>query len=818
MLPRYLADIICHARPVNDGDGTESAHASRNVLLMNVMLEDLDISARYAPVSANQLEDFFQELLVLPQLQRDLIAYYIVLDTSDSATGKDFVRSRHLTQADAARIQGFWHLDNGRIEEAVRLLSTPSPWSGFADDDRIKRLQDAVLENLEQEGSPTIIKQFIQGSGMIKNSPWRRECTVRALALDDGSMREAWRYVRDLEFENEMILGEELGIEEEDEMDVDADDEEEVQRKVEIVQDERKRLLAIMLDAILIPRPHKIALQVLVKLPIDRFEIKFMTSYLLNTTSTLPAASFSLLHDLLTLRLCSSGQHANAIDLDRQVAERIRERPELAVGSESRAKVQAMVELLPEVQRKMLLVERDAANTQEASKEQEVQVAKQPSSTTAASAPFTRPSFAPLSASVQLRQASNPRNAIYQALLRSTSSSSLNGNAASARTNDRFLPVDHAPASSRRQLNNSTSGMASSIHVPYGGQQTQFPASPFNFPPRVPVAYAASSACAPSAEMGGRSDIDDETYDDGSVTPRDARSVSPHRDHSMADEREETPVARQSNRHSEPRDQAQYDKEQQSKEDRQNEDRPEDDQTISRSASPVEPMAVDEQSERGEHKDKEHPTQKARENRSRQKPSESTSTLSPTRTIAKTPRRTRKQEQQSQSTDETEQQGAGDDQPIPIPGAFPTATTLKRKLRSSSQRKDSTGYLEKDTQASPPKRTRKITDGVEAARRATRSQSVASQATTEGDHNETTATRQDSGVNKRRPQRRSARLSESTAPSSPARSAASDATSTTATKPRTRKAASTPKKSAPPATRGVRTRRQAAALEEEDEE
>ena len=43
MLPRYLADIICHARPVNDGDGSESAHASRNVLLMNVMLEDLDI-------------------------------------------------------------------------------------------------------------------------------------------------------------------------------------------------------------------------------------------------------------------------------------------------------------------------------------------------------------------------------------------------------------------------------------------------------------------------------------------------------------------------------------------------------------------------------------------------------------------------------------------------------------------------------------------------------------------------------------------------------------------------------------------------------
>lgn len=565
-------------------------------------------------------------------------------------------------------------------------------------------------------------------------------------------------------------------------------------------------------DILRLARPHKTALQALLKLPIDNYEQKFLTSYLLNTTSSLPAASFSLLHDLLTLRLCSSGQHANAIELDRQVAERIRERPELAVvggGGEARASVQAMVELLPEVQRKILLVERDAVNTEEASKEQEGEGSVQTTSTPGEAAPYTRPSFAPLSASVQLRQASNPRNAIYQALLRSTSSSALAGNATSARvSNDqRYLASDHAPASSRRQLNTSTAGMGSSIRVPYGGQQTQFPASPFNLPPRVPVGYAASSVYAQSV---GRSvqgtTFDDETYDDGSVTPREARSASPRGGfplgESGADVREDTPVARDPRRRVEQQDG--------------------DDDHASRSESRDEVMAV-EQSEPGDEVEPEQTTKKPKAKRPPKESSQPATSPPATRTIAKTPRRTRKQREESQPVnDETEHPaaGGGDDHAIPIPGGFPTANKAKRKLRSSSQFEGADGHHEQDTQAPRAKKTRKVVAGTEAARRTTRSQSVVSQATTEADHEDTSGNTQDSEAVRRRPQRRSARLSESTAPSSPARSVASEAASTTASKgPRNRKAAgTTPKKTAPPATRGVRTRRQAAALEEEDEE
>lgn len=566
-------------------------------------------------------------------------------------------------------------------------------------------------------------------------------------------------------------------------------------------------------DTYMPAQPHKTALQELLKLPIDNFEQKFLTSYLLNTTSSLPATSFSLLHDLLTLRLCSRGQHANAIELDRQVAERIRERPELAVGHEGRTNVQAMVELLPEVQRKMLLVERDAAIVEEASKRQDAEVQQTtPNAAPARPANFTRPSFAPLSASVQLRQSTNPRNAIYQALLRSTSSSSLTGDA-SARPTQRYLPSDHAPASSRRQLNASTSGAVPSMRVPYGGQQTRFPSSPFNLPPRVPVGY--SSVYAQSAGMSVGETMDEEMFDDGSVTPREARSASPHggfpvQDGSEAAEREDTPVARESQQQVGNEDDGQQ----------------EDDYMDGHSETQDEPMDTEEHSAESERRDEvaqaEKPTKAPKTKRARQEPSEPTASPPATRTIAKTPKRTRKQREQSQPANEAEQQPAGDDQPIPIPGAFPTATRAKRKLRSSSQFEATEKQHEQETKEPRAKRTRKGVNGTEAARRATRSQSVVSQATTEADHDDT-STRgdgHDTEPARRRPQRRSARLSESTAPSSPARSVVSEAASTAASKkPRTRKATgTTPKKAAPPPTRGVRTRRQAAALEEEDEE
>lgn len=551
----------------------------------------------------------------------------------------------------------------------------------------------------------------------------------------------------------------------------------------------------------------------------DSYEQKFLTSYLLNTTSSLPATSFSLLHDLLTLRLCARGQHALAIELDRQVAERIRERPELAVGSEVRVGVQEMVKLLPEVQRKMLLVERDVGNAEEekARPEPVEESVAQASSSVARPAPariasYTRPSFAPLSASTQLRQSSNPRNAIYEALLRPPSSSSLPSDAVSATANNsqRFVASDHAAASSRRQRNTSTR-LTSSTRIPFGGQQTQFPSSPFNVPPRVPIGYAVSGLMYSAGYTDISMDDREEAGEDGSVTPREERSISPEADHRdgavQEGEREETPVAREPVEQSEAAD----DRESHASE-----------ETSRRTQDDA--MDVEDQRETRQNSDaEERPTKTPRGKRTRQQPKLNASPPK-TRAIAKTPARTRRQKQEPQDTQpaselSTDHRDADEDHAIP--GAFPSSSKMKRKLRSSAQF-ETEEQPEQEAQQPRAKRSRKGAAGAEAARRATRSQSVASQATTEADQEAITPTKPEADGLRRRPQRRSARLSESTAPSSPAKSVTSEVGSVNGTGRRTRGTAAketrtTPRKAAP-ATRGVRTRRQAAALEEEDEE
>jgi hypothetical protein len=723
------------------------------------------------------------------------------------------------------------------FQEAVKLLSKPGAWSGFVDEERMGAYQDVVLEVLASEGMSMLVNTFIESSGMTRNSLERREYSVRALAGEQGRLREAWRYVRDLEFQDDMVQGEELEVIEDGEMDVDGS-EERAEKQAEAVHDERNRLLAVILDAILIRKslcaftssarpysvllsahPNKSALQALVKLPMDSYEQKFLTSYLLNTTSSLSATSFSLLHDLLTLRLCARGQHALAIELDRQVAERIRERPELAVGSEVRVDVQEMVKLLPEVQRKMLLVERDVGNAEEekarpeATKEP-VEQASSPVARPALAriASYTRPSFAPLSASTQLRQSSNPRNAIYEALLRPPSLSSLPSDAMSATANNsqRFVASDHAAASSRRQLNTSTR-LTASTRIPFGGQQTQFPSSPFNVPPRVPVGYAMSGLMHSAGYTDISMDDREEAAEDGSITPREERSISPesgHRDGAVEEgEREETPVAR------EPVEQSEAGEDRESHASGEISQRTRDD-------------AMDVENQRENRQDssvEQRPSKTSRGKRTRQQPKRSASPPK-TRAIAKTPARTRKQRQDSpdaQPAPESSTDHRDADEDHAIPGAFPSSSKMKRKLRSSAQF-ETEEQPEQESQQPRAKRSRKGVAGAEAARRATRSQSVASQATTEADQEAMTPTKPDSDAVRRRPQRRSARLSESTAPSSPAKSVTSEVGSVTGTGRRTRGSAAkemgtTPRRAAP-ATRGVRTRRQAAALEEEDEE
>ncbi|KAJ9111089.1 hypothetical protein QFC19_001287 [Naganishia cerealis] len=930
MLPPYLTSAFhldsedsCFPWTQDDAERVQHARIDQGSLLIDSMLRDAGIASPdtvYPPTSTETLASLLTSLLPIPRLERDLLTYYLLLDaataSSDhSSVAGSFARQRYLGPLHVSRIQGFWYADRGRLEDAVSVLARPAVWSGLPREEFVRECQDSILDSLASKSTPALVNLFLTTSNLPLDTPERRQHSVRALALEQGKFYQAWRYVRDLEFETDMEASGELDVaenvedsergsfEQDDEMVVDdeekADNEDQeagLERNALLVQHERRRLLAVILEAVLIPYPNKTALQSLLKLPIDSYEQRFFASYLLNTTTSLPPLSFSLLHDLLTLRMCARGQHALAVEIDRQVAERTKEQPQLGVlasSTEIRGSVQEMVNLLPEVQRKMLLVERDAAHVVDPASQRRNDGEPSPrggsgTATTSVGtteqfpvqvplatsgsrfAAYTRPSFAPLSASTQLRQASNPKVAMYQALLRSTASSSFAGGDAESSTRQQtsqqtLLPSDHAPASSRRRmlLNASTNsvGMGSSttlrngMSVPFGGQQTQFPSSPFNFPPRVPIGYSAlsasqnnTSAVYPSIRRFASDHA--MSAEDGSQTPRAMSesggegSVSPNSDRGTVEqiesvpsvedeeERAETPVARESGGTAKDEDAESLDGfNEVTNSERRNADDAEDASNQDHhEGAGIQPSA---------------PTKTPRGKRTR--PTQPTVSPPANRPTRKAPARTRKQKEQLRNDEEgsnagdakSNREGHEDDHDVSIPGAFPTPRRAKRKLRSSSQFEVNE---ESDTDAhhQPPqaKRSRKGDSAADMVRRATRSQSVVSQATTEADHTDhieqeelKTPKKHKSDLVSRgrgQPQRRSARLSESAAPTSPAQSVVSEADIRAVNGrggrarkevAKTRETRSSGNKvNATPATRGVRTRRQAAALEEEEEE
>lgn len=97
--------------------------------------------------------------------------------------------------------------------------------------------------------------------------------------------------------------------------------------------------------------------------PIDTFEEAILTAYLLDPETGLSQQSFDVLQDLLTTRLLSHGRYSNAIDLDARVTELVRSSDrEIAnprAKRERRQMVDDMISLLPRVQRELLAAEKD---------------------------------------------------------------------------------------------------------------------------------------------------------------------------------------------------------------------------------------------------------------------------------------------------------------------------------------------------------------------------------------------------------------------------------------------------------------------------
>ncbi len=247
------------------------------------------------------------------------------------------------------------------------------------------------------------------------------------------------------------------------------------------------------------------------------------------------------------MRLLNNGQHASAIQLDRKVTEL-----ERALGrnvadprarTERRSLVNAMIGVLPEVQRKMLLLERDmqdnpvrvnGANPKQAmvngahGREGPSQTVQQTGSRPTAGAPTAQsapasPARFPLSASANFRQAPNPATAVYQALLQSSTTAS-----ASA-----------GPASPIARLQASVAGGVSPRI------QATYVQSPFNVPPRLPI--GSSNRAGSPFHRNVTETSSQQGFDDIHRHQQQSRVSSPDTD---IEDRESTPVPQRQTRKS----------------------------------------------------------------------------------------------------------------------------------------------------------------------------------------------------------------------------------------------------------------------------
>lgn len=203
------------------------------------------------------------------------MTYYLILDVEASSLGHGladgFANQRYLNPLQVSRIKGFWFADRGQFEDAVSALAAPAVWSGRFSEEFLRECQDKILDLLASKSTPELVNLFLTTSNLPLDTPQRRQHSVRALALEQGKFYQAWRYVRDLEFESDMEASGELDVENDMEdigltsFEQDAElvldgrrqtgdeaQEAGLERRALLVQQERPRLLSTILEAILI--------------------------------------------------------------------------------------------------------------------------------------------------------------------------------------------------------------------------------------------------------------------------------------------------------------------------------------------------------------------------------------------------------------------------------------------------------------------------------------------------------------------------------------------------------------------------------------
>ncbi|KAI8916540.1 nuclear pore complex assembly-domain-containing protein [Powellomyces hirtus] len=119
------------------------------------------VHAAYPPQSMKELQNLFSSIegADISQRQKDCLSLYLIQDlrTADDAA---FVRDRFMSERDVHEISGFWAMDHGQFEEAVRLFAL----SGNSDN-----IAPRVLKLLIMNGRHKEAVRYIQAVDPVLN-------------------------------------------------------------------------------------------------------------------------------------------------------------------------------------------------------------------------------------------------------------------------------------------------------------------------------------------------------------------------------------------------------------------------------------------------------------------------------------------------------------------------------------------------------------------------------------------------------------------------------------------------------------------------
>ncbi|ORX39985.1 nuclear pore complex assembly-domain-containing protein [Kockovaella imperatae] len=249
-------------------------------------------------------------------------------ESSDGSESRaeSFAKHRCIPRTWRVFMDGYWALDHGQWESAVKCLSDPS----VSELNFVPQIVHALATLVSPPSkSMSLLRSFLTTASLQLQSPEERDIKVLALA-SAGSILESFRYIREQEREERRRM--------------------------------RERVWTWMLGASQVPcgdgqhGVHPKVLKQLLHLPLDPEEHAHLVHFVSHPPRTISAGALSALHDLVTLRLVHQGRYAEALQLDKESAGTAGTDVE---RQRRREMVREFISILPAVQRRALAIDVD---------------------------------------------------------------------------------------------------------------------------------------------------------------------------------------------------------------------------------------------------------------------------------------------------------------------------------------------------------------------------------------------------------------------------------------------------------------------------